>query len=141
MKSVSSTVHLSPNALKVLEKRYLKKNEEGIVVEKAENLFRRIAKTIASADLKYGKSETETAVTEEEFYAMITSLDFLPNSPTLMNAGRRLKTQWNPSSTQLKTQPSFINPAGAQGSVFRTSGQAVILSGQQKAYHRALYLL
>ncbi|OGW32668.1 MAG: ribonucleoside-diphosphate reductase, adenosylcobalamin-dependent [Nitrospirae bacterium GWC2_42_7] len=90
MKSVSSTVHLSPNALKVLEKRYLKKNEEGIVVEKAENLFRRIAKTIASADLKYGKSETETAVTEEEFYAMITSLDFLPNSPTLMNAGRRL---------------------------------------------------
>jgi ribonucleoside-diphosphate reductase alpha chain len=90
MKSFSSAINLSPNALKVLEKRYLKRNEEGIVVEKAEDLFRRIAKTIASADLKYGKSETEAALTEEEFYSMITSLDFLPNSPTLMNAGRRL---------------------------------------------------
>ena len=53
-------------------------------------LFRRIAKTIASADLKYGKSEADVVLLEEEFYSIITSLDFLPNSPTLMNAGRRL---------------------------------------------------
>lgn len=88
--SFSSKINLTSNSLKVLEKRYLKKNEEGKVVETAEELFRRIARTIASADLKYGKSEDDVALLEEEFYAMVTSLDFLPNSPTLMNAGRRL---------------------------------------------------
>lgn len=88
--STSSKINLTPNSLKVLEKRYLKKNEEGKVVETAEELFRRIARTIASADLKYGKSEDGVALLEEEFYSIITSLDFLPNSPTLMNAGRRL---------------------------------------------------
>lgn len=88
--SFSSKINLTSNSLKVLEKRYLKKNEEGKVIETAEELFRRIARTIASADLKYGKSEDDVALLEEEFYAMVTSLDFLPNSPTLMNAGRRL---------------------------------------------------
>jgi len=76
--------------VKVLEKRYLKKNEEGNVVETPEELFRRVAKTIAEADRLYGKSETEINTLEEAFYRMLTSLDFLPNSPTLMNAGRRL---------------------------------------------------
>ncbi len=86
----SSKIILTPNSLKVLEKRYLKKNEEGKVVETAEELFRRIARAIASADMKYGKSEADIALLEEEFYSITTSLDFLPNSPTLMNAGRRL---------------------------------------------------
>lgn len=90
MKSSSSNISLMPNAQKVLEKRYLKKNEEGKVVETAEDLFRRVAKTIASADATYGKSEKEVLVVEEEFYSLISSLYFLPNSPTLMNAGRRL---------------------------------------------------
>lgn len=90
MTTFSSKISLTSNALKVLEKRYLKKNEEGKVVETAEELFRRIAKTIASADLAYGKSEAEVLLLEEEFLGLITSLDFLPNSPTLMNAGRRL---------------------------------------------------
>jgi len=90
METSSAKIKLSPNSLKVLEKRYLKKNEDGKVVETPHDLFRRIAKTIASADLKYGKSEADVALLEEEFYSMITSLDFLPNSPTLMNAGRRL---------------------------------------------------
>ncbi len=88
--SFSSKINLTPNSLKVLEKRYLKKNEDGKVIETAEELFRRIAKTIASADMKYGKSEADVVLLEEEFYSIITSLDFLPNSPTLMNAGRRL---------------------------------------------------
>lgn len=83
-------LNLSPNALKVLEKRYLKKNEEGKVVETPEDLFRRVAKSIAEADKLYGKSEQEIKSLEEEFYRMLTSLEFLPNSPTLMNAGRRL---------------------------------------------------
>lgn len=83
-------LNLSPNALKVLEKRYLKKDEEGKVVETPEGLFRRVAKAIAEADRLYGKSEAEVKDIEEEFYKMLTSLEFLPNSPTLMNAGRRL---------------------------------------------------
>ena len=90
MKTFTSKISLTPNAQKVLEKRYLKKNEEGKVVETAEELFRRIAKTIASADRAYGKSEAEVILIEEEFYSLITSMDFLPNSPTLMNAGRKL---------------------------------------------------
>ncbi len=90
MKSTSSAVGLTPNALKVLEKRYLKKDEEGKVVETPEDLFRRVAKTIARADLLYGKAEADVMLLEEEFYGMMTSTDFLPNSPTLMNAGRKL---------------------------------------------------
>jgi ribonucleoside-diphosphate reductase alpha chain len=87
---VISSLSFSPNALKVLEKRYLKKNEEGRVVEAPEELFRRVAKAVASADSKYGKSVVDIQDIEKEFYEMLTSLEFLPNSPTLMNAGRRL---------------------------------------------------
>ena len=90
MKSLSSSIFLTQNALKVLEKRYLKKDEAGKVVETPEELFRRVAKTVASADLNYGASEKDKGNLEEAFYEMLTSLAFLPNSPTLMNAGRRL---------------------------------------------------
>jgi len=90
MKSTASAIGLTPNALKVLEKRYLKKDEEGKVVETPADLFRRVAKTIARADMMYGKAEADVLLLEEEFYHMMTSLDFLPNSPTLMNAGRKL---------------------------------------------------
>ena len=83
-------LNLSANALKVLEKRYLKKDEDGKVIEKPEDLFRRVAKSIASADLQYGRSPEAVGKLEENFYLMLTSLVFLPNSPTLMNAGRRL---------------------------------------------------
>ncbi len=90
MKGSASSIGLTPNSLKVLEKRYLQKDEEGRPVETPDELFRRVAKTVAAADLMYGKSEAEVMLTEEDFYGMTTSLDFLPNSPTLMNAGRRL---------------------------------------------------
>jgi ribonucleoside-diphosphate reductase alpha chain len=90
MKQTASPIGLTPNALKVLEKRYLKKDEEGKVVETPEDLFRRVAKTIARADLLYGKTEAEVMLLEEEFYGLMTSAEFLPNSPTLMNAGRKL---------------------------------------------------
>lgn len=81
---------LSENALKVLERRYLKKNEDGKVIEKPIDLFLRVAKNIASADLKFNPNADVTK-TEEEFYNLIANLDFLPNSPTLMNAGRELQ--------------------------------------------------
>lgn len=86
----AKSFYLSKNAVKVLEKRYLKKDEEGKIVETPEDLFRRVARSIAVADSQYGKSFEEVAKLEKDFYHMLTSLDFLPNSPTLMNAGRRL---------------------------------------------------
>ncbi|MFA5847576.1 MAG: vitamin B12-dependent ribonucleotide reductase [Thermodesulfovibrionales bacterium] len=89
MKAVNG-LSFTPNALKVLEKRYLKKNEEGKIVETPHELFKRVARSIASADLHYGSSEADAEALGVSFYDMMTALNFLPNSPTLMNAGRRL---------------------------------------------------
>ncbi len=82
-------MNLTPNALTVLERRYLKKDENGELLERPEDLFRRVAHTIAAADLLTAP-DTDTAPLEERFYQMMTDLEFLPNSPTLMNAGRPL---------------------------------------------------
>ncbi|MCK9418658.1 MAG: vitamin B12-dependent ribonucleotide reductase [Nitrospirae bacterium] len=81
---------LSKNCLKVLEKRYLKRNEDGTVIETAVDMFTRVARTIAEGDKAYGKSDADVERTATEFYRLMTSLEFLPNSPTLMNAGREL---------------------------------------------------
>jgi ribonucleoside-diphosphate reductase alpha chain len=78
------------NALTVLKKRYLKRDLQGEVTEAPEELFRRVAGNIASADLLYNP-HNGVAKTEEAFFSLIASLDFLPNSPTLMNAGRELQ--------------------------------------------------
>ena len=78
------------NAQTVLERRYLAKDGDGKVVESIEDLFRRVARTIASADTAYGKSEEEVQELEDKFYDMMTDCEFMPNSPTLMNAGRPL---------------------------------------------------
>jgi ribonucleoside-diphosphate reductase alpha chain len=82
---------LSANAMKVLEKRYLKKDAKGAPAETPEELFKRVAKNIASADSYYAKAETDVKRSEEEFFDMMARLEFLPNSPTLMNAGRDLQ--------------------------------------------------
>lgn len=87
---VSTQINLSSSALKVLEKRYLKRDEEGKVIETPEQLFCRVANAVASVELNYGKSEAEATYMKDKFYELMTSLKFLPNSPTLMNAGRRL---------------------------------------------------
>ncbi len=81
---------LSPNAYKVLEKRYLRKDGEGRIIETPEELFRRVARNIASADLAYDP-DADVKTLEDKFYAIISNLEFLPNSPTLMNAGRELQ--------------------------------------------------
>ena len=83
-------LELSENALKVLERRYLNKDETGRVIETPEGMFRRVAKAIASADKLYGKTEEELVNTEEAFYRIIAALEFMPNSPCLMNAGKEL---------------------------------------------------
>lgn len=87
--AVKTGIALSQNALTVLEKRYLKKDSEGRVIETPEEMFRRVAKHIAVAELIYNpKADVDSW--EEKFYGLMASLEFLPNSPTLMNAGREL---------------------------------------------------
>jgi len=81
---------LSPNAMIVLEKRYLRKNDQGEPIETPEELFRRVAETIAEADGRYGATAEQVRETAEKFYDLMTSFDFVPNSPTLMNAGTEL---------------------------------------------------
>jgi len=80
---------LTKNAMTVLERRYLKRDKEGKVLETPVQMFRRVADTIAAADKKFNE-KADAAPVAEEFYRMMTQLEFLPNSPTLMNAGREL---------------------------------------------------
>jgi len=113
-------LNLSKNALTILEHRYLRKNAKGSAIENPEKMFRRVAKNISLADAKYRypkqikkiqkkykkefynivdtrefrkliRNDKELKKTEEEFYSLMASLDFLPNSPTLLNAGRKLQ--------------------------------------------------
>jgi len=78
-------MQLTENALRVLSARYLLKDARGNVIETPEGMFKRVASTIASAEKIYGR---DPAPWEDRFYELMTSLRFLPNSPTLMNAGR-----------------------------------------------------
>jgi len=80
---------LSKNALKVLEKRYLRKDQEGRIIESPTDMFHRVASNISRADLKY-KEKKILLKTEAIFHGMLERLEFLPNSPTLMNAGKKL---------------------------------------------------
>jgi ribonucleoside-diphosphate reductase alpha chain len=90
MESPRMKPQLSENALRVLEKRYLRKDVDGNVTESPEGLFQRVARNVASAEQLYGKTEA-CKKWEDEYYRMMASLDFLPNSPTLMNAGAELQ--------------------------------------------------
>ena len=88
---IKNRLSISENAKRVLTRRYLKKNRKGNVIETPEQMFRRVARHIAKAEKKYGdKSNKQVDKWEEIFYEMMTESEFLPNSPTLMNAGRRL---------------------------------------------------
>jgi ribonucleoside-diphosphate reductase alpha chain len=76
---------LTENALTVLRARYLLKDEDGQVMETPPEMFRRVARHVASAEAAYGEAP---AYWEERFYELMSDLSFLPNSPTLMNAGK-----------------------------------------------------
>jgi ribonucleoside-diphosphate reductase alpha chain len=80
---------LTTNALTVLKKRYLKKNHKGEALETPVDMFRRVARVIAGAETCF-RPDADTERLTEEFYGLMTNLEFLPNSPTLMNAGREL---------------------------------------------------
>ncbi len=113
----SLTPNLSANALKVLAKRYLAKNEKGEVVENPEQLFRRVAKNLAQADRLY-EPNADLNSTEDEFYRVMAELRFLPNSPTLMNAGRDLQ----------QLSACFVLPVeDSMESIFETVKNAAII--------------
>ena len=84
-----NSIELSKNALTVLEKRYLKKDLTGKVVETPADMFRRVANTIAEAEKRFDP-DTDVATWSDRFFIMMASLIFLPNSPTMMNAGREM---------------------------------------------------
>lgn len=87
----SQTLRLTPNALTVLRRRYLEKNLDGKPVETPTQLFRRVADNVAQAERLYGGSRRTVRRTGDDFFGLMTRLEFLPNSPTLMNAGRDLQ--------------------------------------------------
>jgi ribonucleoside-diphosphate reductase alpha chain len=88
-KETASGTELTDTALRVLERRYLIKDKQGKVVETPEKLFRRVAHAIAQAELTYNP-EANVKTVEEDFHQLMANLDFLPNSPTLMNAGKEM---------------------------------------------------
>jgi len=102
---------LSENALRVLQKRYLKKDDTGRVIETPKELFARVAWNLAQAERNYGATEAQIEETARRFFHIISSLEFLPNSPTLMNAGLELQqlsacfAAGTPVSTSLGPKP------------------------------------
>jgi ribonucleoside-diphosphate reductase alpha chain len=78
---------LTENAVRVLRNRYLRKDANGQILETYDQMFRRVARSISEAELSYNDSEKNREEWEREFYEVMTNLEFMPNSPTLMNAG------------------------------------------------------
>src|SRR3972149_1862816 len=83
-------VDLTQNAIVVLQRRYLKKDEKGRIIETPEEMFRRVSQNIANAEAIYNL-KADIKKIEDDFFEAMTNLEFLPNSPTMMNAGRRLQ--------------------------------------------------
>ena len=82
------TLNFSSNAIVVLKKRYFKKNDEGKIIETPKELLTRVAKAIAGAEKKYSADAVKLKEIEKTFFEMMKNLEFMPNSPTLMNAGK-----------------------------------------------------
>jgi ribonucleoside-diphosphate reductase alpha chain len=111
-------IRVSPNAMTVLKRRYLMKDAEGRVIETPHDLFVRVANFIAEADRQYGATDSEVHKTAHAFYEMMATLDFLPNSPTLMNAGRPLG----------QLSACFVLPVGdSMDEIFETNKHAALI--------------
>lgn len=102
---VQGGLNFSQEAIRILERRYLLKDMQGNLTENPEQMLRRVAANIAWADTFYGAGENEVKMTEEQFFTMMADLRFLPNSPTLMNAGT--KTQQLSSCVVLPVEDSM----------------------------------
>jgi ribonucleoside-diphosphate reductase alpha chain len=111
-------IQISDNGLTVLKRRYLLKDQQGRVIETPKEMFLRVARFIASADRLYGASDQQVEQTAERFYNLMSGLDFLPNSPTLMNAGRSLG----------QLSACFVLPVGdSMEEIFETNKHAAII--------------
>ena len=116
---VKDELKLSLNSILVLERRYLRKDETGKVIESTAQMFRRVARAMAEVEKNYGKSEKEVKELEEKFYQMMTRLEFLPNSPTLMNAG---------TGTKLGLSACFVLPVeDSLESIFEAVKQTALI--------------
>ena len=114
----SSTPNFTENSLIVLQRRYQSKDREGQLVEGPEEMFRRVARNLAQADRNYGATDKEVEDTEEEFFRIMRRLDYVPNSPTLMNAGRDLQ----------QLSACFVLPVGdSLDSIFETVKQTALI--------------
>ncbi len=87
---MGTNVNFSPNALIVLKRRYLRKNNKGEVIETPEEMLRRVSEAIANVEKKYTSDSKAIENIRKEFFSMMANLEFMPNSPTLMNAGKSL---------------------------------------------------
>jgi ribonucleoside-diphosphate reductase alpha chain len=115
---VEDGLKLSLNAIKVLETRYLNKDESGKVIETPVDMFLRVARSIAQAELAFGKQKDVDRLTDE-FYQIMSQLEFLPNSPTLMNAGNEIG----------QLAACFVLPVeDSLESIFKAVGQMAIIN-------------
>ena len=113
-----SEVHVTDNAMAVLKRRYLAKDRLGRVIETPRELFIRVSNFIADADRNYGADEARVKQSAAAFFAMMASLEFIPNSPTLMNAGRPLG----------QLSACFVLPVGdSMEEIFETNKHAALI--------------
>lgn len=133
-------MNLTGNALRVLQQRYLIKDQQGKVIETPEEMFRRVAKAVAGAEDIYRGHPQEW---EETFYHLLSNLKFLPNSPTLMNAGRDIgqlaacfvlpvEDSMNSIFDTLKNAALILQSGGGTGFSFSRLRPGLILCVQQE---------
>lgn len=112
---------LSANALYILKKRYLKRDKRGRVDETPADMLRRVASVVASAETRYG-SPADAKTWEEDFFGMMSRLEFLPNSPTLLNAGRLSGQMSSCFVLPVGNSPSSLKKSVEEATIVHKSG-------------------
>lgn len=115
---MTTNLKFTDNALKVLAKRYLVRNEEGEIIETPEEMFRRVARTLARVEQKYGKDDNFVQSLEDKFYEIMTSFEFSPAGRTIANAG---------APTRLVSNCIVLNIQDDMGHIFETLKDASLL--------------